>query len=367
MMSKKFSVSLILWITCLISSLHVSLANLPENYYKRAIASNDAEEKLQYFSVALKLDPKHPEALVGRAAIYFQMGQLKPAEQDLSVYFDNHPGSADSFTLQGAILQHYSKIKEAGEAYDNALKLEPNHSEANFRKGLLILLIAELRNNMAMYKEAKVYFEKVRETSEWFKMAHSQFARLSEIMDEFLVAQKAYANLARIYPEESGFLFNHARMLYMQDKIDLSRKTIQDCVMTSLDHGEQNTFYPVFQLYLNCLDTKDQTSSRYHLGRLKSRFQDPLLISLFLKEITPEDYEAKMVELGAAQYKGKRLKAFETEYLCALGYYYLMEDDLKHALQYFDMSKNHQLVGLDYYFLSVFEHKKINALLELRT
>jgi adenylate cyclase len=105
------------------------------------VADNDSLAKaLGLFEQALKLDPNNVDALVGAAAaerydfIYGGMdekpGQIAKIEELLANAIRIDPTNARAYVVRGGLYRITRRTKEAAEAAENAVRLNPNYASA---------------------------------------------------------------------------------------------------------------------------------------------------------------------------------------------------------------------------------------------
>jgi tetratricopeptide (TPR) repeat protein len=97
---------------------------------------NLPEAKFQ-FDAALRLRPKEPKSLIGRATVEYQQGNLEPALADFTRALEIQP-SPGSYYWQGRTLEQMGKLGEARSAYQAALRLAPNFMDADKRLQALV-------------------------------------------------------------------------------------------------------------------------------------------------------------------------------------------------------------------------------------
>jgi Flp pilus assembly protein TadD len=104
---------------------------------------------------ALEIKPDYSEALNGLATLYNNQKRFDEATamSGKAASAGGATGGADALYNQGIILWNQGKIPEAKARFEEALKANPNHPEANFQLGMALL-------NEGKVPEAVASFEK---------------------------------------------------------------------------------------------------------------------------------------------------------------------------------------------------------------
>ncbi len=115
--------------------------------------SHESKAALKEYDRVLKIDPKHEEAAVFKSQVLIEDGHIAEAAQSLRQFIKHNPQSALSYYYLGRTEQQQDHFKGAVEAYQTAIALKPNFSQANLalgflyeEKGMNIQAIAIYRN-----------------------------------------------------------------------------------------------------------------------------------------------------------------------------------------------------------------------------
>jgi tetratricopeptide (TPR) repeat protein len=131
------------------------------------------------YKKAIELRPSYPEAYNALAALYTAQqkmdlaGAASAKAAELSVAAGG--GNADSLYSAGVGLWNANKFPEAGQAFEGALKADPNHAESHFMLGKVYLNLGKLKEAAGEYEaylklaptgkgaaEAKATFEQLK-------------------------------------------------------------------------------------------------------------------------------------------------------------------------------------------------------------
>lgn len=121
-------------------------------YYNIGVSQNqlkNADAAEAAFRKAIELRAAYPEAYNALAALYTAQRKMdlaaeaakKAAELSSSAVGG---GSADSLYSAGVGLWNANKFQEAGDAFTNAIKTDPNHADAHFMLGKVYLNLGKL-------------------------------------------------------------------------------------------------------------------------------------------------------------------------------------------------------------------------------
>ncbi len=97
--------------------------------------AKDYERAIEYFNRALEIKPDWPEVLTTVGNAYFHIKRLKEASLALKRSLALQPNQADPHQILGDIARWQGKDTEAMGEYYSTLKINPEHSEANYRIG----------------------------------------------------------------------------------------------------------------------------------------------------------------------------------------------------------------------------------------
>lgn len=102
------------------------------------------DEARQAYEAALALNPNLGDALSGLARHAALSGDIAGAERLAADAVSRDPKNAESWMLQGSLLRSQGKSKEALDAYDKALAIEPGHRSAHIEKAYIHIAGNEL-------------------------------------------------------------------------------------------------------------------------------------------------------------------------------------------------------------------------------
>ena len=194
------------------------------------------KESLDAYEVARKMDPANGTYWAHAADLQRVNGHMDEALQDAQEALRVAPDNAECYMILGAVYQTQKRIKEASEAYQKALALNPDTKDARVYEQVASMLMAGrttftkeeldhvvqllekavqldpknpnvLRLLGGAYNTEKRYADAVRVDAEAEQISPGNSAQLLAYADALVLAGKfdeAEPILVRIAPEESG-------------------------------------------------------------------------------------------------------------------------------------------------------------------
>jgi tetratricopeptide (TPR) repeat protein len=211
------------------------------------LSAGKMEKALEYFQKAEKEDPHHVELYINMGMIYANQDQLDTAEKIFKkallvdkkcgeAYFhlgcvaglkgdliqgiryldtaqaDGYENSQLYFTL-GLMYEEQVNTSMALRNYNKALGLDPARADVHLQKGNL--LIREERREEAV----EAFGVMVQNCPDYFEGYHFQCRLLSEL-GRFGDAEDVLKKGMELFPEETGFQVDQARILIVEEKLE---------------------------------------------------------------------------------------------------------------------------------------------------
>jgi len=339
----------------------VLVANPAKKYYEKGLKTTDIQDKIKFFSIALKVSPDYPEVMLDRARSYYQINKMPEALSDLTEYAELQSEDQYYFVLQGKIYQKKGMFKRALESYNMALKLDQQNDEALFRKGILLITLGGIKKRPSYYKDAAICLKDVSSSYPLYKIAISQAAQCLEFSQKYDEVLRIYQNLVSISSENSSFYFNLGRLFYMAEDFQEAILMLKKASDLTFQDGTYNEFYGIFNYYITKIFLKEDVAADYHLNIFLDKLPRKTLVSkLFQKEISPQDFIDESLSILREKTLSKNLKIrYEGNIYCQVGYFYLSENDTLKALGYFTKSKEYISFGAYYFYLANYEEQRL--------
>jgi Flp pilus assembly protein TadD len=109
--------------------------NKPFNEGKVAYESGNLEEAIRMFTLALEIDPHHPDIYHDRAVAYLNLGKPNLAIIDLNHSVEYQPNNPYRYSSRAFARDAVGDIAGAIEDYKKAIQLDPHDAIAHNNLG----------------------------------------------------------------------------------------------------------------------------------------------------------------------------------------------------------------------------------------
>jgi len=360
---------------------------------------SDSTKAMEYYDMALKIDPKHSASIIGKTEIYVLLGQkekiyLELAKLDLSTLTNPQ--------LLARVAKIYSNIGDKAKAiefYDLAIKSDPSYVEPYIAKAHILLVdfnkvkdleqilvvLEKLGKDRYPYHLVKAIIDHknadYKSAAEHFKIAEEKNSagdeRVYFFYGEFLKDQRKYAEaskmLARAHKIDPGnydYMHSYIDSLEKEKKWQpiismLEQKTFVEKRMYKSYVSLANSYFHVksYEKALNiinkALELDSQRSSVYYLKAKilyamerypeaekeidtavvldMKNFDNYMLYSKILSK--RGDYKGAVEKIEAAE----KIDPSDQELLLMKGVVYKNLDDYRNALKYFNRVTDNSL------------------------
>jgi len=106
-----------------------------QQWYERGLGAADVDERLRFYSEAIRLEPDYAEALNNRANARCDKGDREGGLRDFTDAIRLEPGEAMYFFNRGALLDEMGNPEGALKDYTEAIRLESKYYDAFFNRG----------------------------------------------------------------------------------------------------------------------------------------------------------------------------------------------------------------------------------------
>ncbi len=100
----------------------------------------DPQKAIEYFTEAIRLDPKYTRAYCGRGLVYFSLEQFDRAIADYDQAIRLEPNDAWAYCSRGNAYYNLKQFDRALADYDQAIRLEPKYAPAYINRGNTYLI-----------------------------------------------------------------------------------------------------------------------------------------------------------------------------------------------------------------------------------
>lgn len=224
------------------------------------VQTSNSAKAMEYYDMALKIDAKNTQAILGKTEIFIQLGQndrvfLEIAKLDIKSITD-----AKSLIRLGKIYDNVGDKGKAVEYYDLSIKTNPSLIEPYVSKAIILLefkktkeideiatILSKLGKDNYAYNLVKgvVFYEEAnyQKASEFFKKAVERNTmgdeRVSYFYGLFLFDQQEYAQSSKML--EKAYRADPRKYNYMQAYAEsLEKEKKYKSVIALLESGEYN-------------------------------------------------------------------------------------------------------------------------------
>jgi tetratricopeptide (TPR) repeat protein len=174
---------------------------------------------LPVYQEALKLDPKSAAALERLALCLSQMGDAAGAESALNRALELSPG-ATRWVLLGEVRVQQAKLREARDAFEAAMKLDPQMPDAFGTAGAIAY-------EMGDAAQAETYLRRAILLHPNHPAAHNNLGNLLGETNRFEEAQFHFEIALRLRPDYAGARYDYALALIRARRLDEARAQLQ--------------------------------------------------------------------------------------------------------------------------------------------
>jgi tetratricopeptide (TPR) repeat protein len=127
----------------------------------------------EYFTTAIRINPRSAEAYFGRAYYFQQMGEFQKALMDYRKVIDIDPSSDKSYYNVGIINFDAQRYDEALRSWDICIQMNNKHIEAYYMRGLV-------HEYKKQYADAKLNYEYALQLDPNYSLAKEGLARVKK-------------------------------------------------------------------------------------------------------------------------------------------------------------------------------------------
>ena len=107
-----------------------------QEWFEKGIKAADPDEKIQYYSEAIRLSPAYADAYNNRGVAYDSKNELDPAIRDYSEAIRLKADYVDAFYNRGVARKHKGDLDGAIQDYSEAIRLKPDNIKALNNRGI---------------------------------------------------------------------------------------------------------------------------------------------------------------------------------------------------------------------------------------
>jgi tetratricopeptide (TPR) repeat protein len=183
-----------------------------QQYFEQGYASSDPDEKIRFYTEAIRLKPDFAEAYNNRAGARKAKGDLDGAIDDLNEAIRLKPDYAVAYTNRGSARQAKGDLDGAFDDYNEAILLKPDYAVTFYNRGNARQAKGDLDGALNDYNEA------IRLDPDDF-MAYNNRGVTRRDKDDLDGALADYNEAIRLKPDD--FMAYNNRGVTRRDKDDL--------------------------------------------------------------------------------------------------------------------------------------------------
>jgi Tfp pilus assembly protein PilF len=125
-----------------------------QQWFERGFAAVDIDERLRFYSAAIRLKPDYADAFCNRGNARFDKGDLDGALQDYNEALKLEPDYADVFNNRGNARRAKGDLEGALQDCSEAIRLKPDHAMAFYNRAIARRAKGDLEGALRDYSEA---------------------------------------------------------------------------------------------------------------------------------------------------------------------------------------------------------------------
>lgn len=187
-------------------------------WFDKGYAVTDENLKIEYYSKAIELSPRHAASYNNRGDAYQALGKEEEAFQDFSRAIQLNPEFAPAYINRGNINQKRGKHEEAIQDFSRAIQLEPKYTLAYNNRGMSY-------KNLGRYEEALRDFNQAIQLEPKFVSAYFHRGDVYRKLSKDIEAIKDYTKAIELDPN-FALAYNNRGLSY--DRLSKYQQAIQD-------------------------------------------------------------------------------------------------------------------------------------------
>jgi tetratricopeptide (TPR) repeat protein len=125
-----------------------------QQWFERGFNALDLDEKLRFYSNAIRIKPDYADAYVNRGVVRYDKADLGGAIEDYNHALRISPNDIDALNNRGNARSGKGDLDDAIEDYNHALRISPNDANAFNNRGYARLLKGDLEDALQDVNEA---------------------------------------------------------------------------------------------------------------------------------------------------------------------------------------------------------------------
>ena len=125
-----------------------------QQWFERGFDATEVDEKLRFYSEAIRLKPDYADALINRGNARRDKGDTDDAIQDYNEAIRLKPDFAEAFNNRGVARHTEGGFDDALQDFNEAIRLDPDYAEAFYNRGIARRAKGDTKGAVQDYSEA---------------------------------------------------------------------------------------------------------------------------------------------------------------------------------------------------------------------
>ena len=205
-----------------------------QEWFERGLNATDRNEKLRFYSEAIRLQPDYAKAFVGRSFVHLMRGDFGGAIQDCNEAIRINPDDGYPFNNRGDARYKKGDLDGALKDYNEAIRLMPDSAYAFHGRGNLRRDEGDLSGAIEDYSEA------IRLKPDYaFAFTHRGDARYSK--GDVEGAIEDYSEAIRLEPDDAYAFIDRGHARYRKGDVEAAIEDYNEAIRLKPDYA--NPFY----------------------------------------------------------------------------------------------------------------------------
>jgi len=200
-----------------------------QQWFERALAAADADEKLRFYTEAIRLKPDYADAFSNRGVVRYDRGDLEGAIEDLNQAIRLKP-EYGAFFNRGEARCRQGDIEGAVKDYTEAIRLRPDYAAGFTNRGVVRYSNGDLEGAISDFTEA------IRLKPEYGTFSNRAEARYRK--GDVEGALKDYDEAIRLNPGEANIFSSRGVVRYSQQDVEGALEDYDEAIRLKPEFAE---------------------------------------------------------------------------------------------------------------------------------
>ncbi len=202
-----------------------------QQWFERAFAAGDPDEKIRLYNEALRLKPDDADAFNNRGNARKAKGDLEGAIKDYNEALRLKPDYAIAFNNRGLVRYAKGDLEGAIKDYNEALRLKPDYANAFYNRGSARKAKGDLEGAIKDYNEALRL--KPDYADAFYNRGSARYAK-----GDLEGAIKDYNEALRLKPDDADAFYNRGLVRYAKGDLEGAIKDYNEALRLKPDYAD---------------------------------------------------------------------------------------------------------------------------------